>query len=203
MPPAILGLVNDRLRAERTEVTRSAIRDAVRALLDEEHPTTVSIPAVARRAGVSVRTVYRHYPNKQALLDDVAEIQRRRVDAMMDGRADLFDDPSVYLPALWEDFAADLDAVRAQHASPAGADIRRRRLTDSRGQVIKRIEEAYPDASGDDHEALADVIILLTSSSAFLELHDRLDRSPAQAARLAWWAARAVQKQFHRDGGIR
>jgi hypothetical protein len=122
---------------------------------------------------------------------------------MMDGRADLFDDPSVYLPALWEDFAADLDAVRAQHASPAGADIRRRRLTDSRGQVIKRIEEAYPDASGDDHEALADVIILLTSSSAFLELHDRLDRSPAQAARLAWWAARAVQKQFHRDGGIR
>ena len=190
------------LRRRRAEVTRQAIRQAVEGLLVDEHPAALSIPAVAARAGVSVRTVYRYFPTKQHLLDDVAEIQQRRADEIMDGRQDLFDRPGQYLATLWTDFERDVEAVRAQHLSPVGRDIRLRRLEASRAQMLVRLDKAFPEASAEDRSDLGDLIAMVMSSSAFLELHTRMGHSGPDAARLAWWAARAMQKQFKADGGL-
>lgn len=190
------------LRRRRSEISRQAIRNAVVVLLRTEHPAALSIPAVAEAAGVSVRTVYRYFPTKQDLLDDVALIQRNRVDALMDGRGGLFDNPGEYLAALWTDFERDLDAVKAQHLSPLGEEIRARRMEQHRSGVRRLIDRHYPDAPEEDRRDLTDVIMMLMSSSAFLDLHVRLGHSGADAARLAWWTARAAQKQFAADGGI-
>ena len=141
------------LRRRRAEVSRQAIRDAVTELLATEHPASLSIPAVAERAGVSVRTVYRHFPTKQDLLDDVSEIQQRRADAMVDGRSDLFDRPGDYLVALWSDFERDVDAVRAQHRSPLGTEIRLRRMERSRAEMQVRLDKAFPDAPEEQRRA--------------------------------------------------
>ncbi|MEM9656038.1 MAG: TetR/AcrR family transcriptional regulator [Actinomycetota bacterium] len=190
------------LRRRRSEVSRQAIRDAVTDLLRDTHPATLSIPAVAGAAGVSVRTVYRYFPTKQDLLDDVAEIQQRRADAMVNGRQDLYSNPDRYLEALWTDFENDLPAVKAQHQSQLGSEIRRSRLGQTRPGLDERIDRTFPDATDADRADLADLVVLLTSSSAFLELHTRLDRSGPDAARLVWWAVRALQKQFTADGGL-
>lgn len=191
------------LRHKRAEVSRQAIRDAVAELLLTEHPANLSIPAVAKLAGVSVRTVYRYFPTKQDLLDDVAEVQQRRADALSNGRSDMFENPGQYIVALWSDFEADVDAIRAQHLSPLGAELRQNRLDKMKAEVANRVDKAFPDASAQDRNDLADLIITVTSSAAFLELHSRLGHSGADAARLAWWAATALQKQFDADGGIR
>lgn len=190
------------LRRRRAEVSKQAIRDAVADLLLEQHPASLNIPAVASAAGVSVRTVYRYFPTKQDLLDDVAEVQQRRADRIMDGRQDMFDRPGQYLAALWTDFEEDVEAVRAQHLSPLGRDIRARRLETTRAEMQIRLEKAFPDASAKDRADLADLITMVMSSAAFLELHTRMGHSGADAAGLAWWAARALQKQFKTDGGI-
>ncbi len=192
----------DDLRRRRAEVTRQAIREAVEGLLVDEHPAALSIPAVAARAGVSVRTVYRYFPTKQDLLDDVAEIQQRRADEIMDGRQDLFDRPGRYLATLWTDFERDVEAIRAQHLSPVGRDIRLRRLEALRSQMQVRLDKAFPQASTKDRADLGDLITLIMSSSAFLELHTRMGHTGPDAARLAWWAARAMQKQFKADSGL-
>jgi len=64
------------LRREQAGATRSRILDAVRDLLVESR-TALSIPEIAARAGVSEPTVYRYFPNRDALLeaasDEVAE----------------------------------------------------------------------------------------------------------------------------------
>ncbi len=190
------------LQRRRAEATKDAIRDAVRALLTEEHPAAISVPAVAERAGISVRTIYRYFETKQALLDDVAEIQLRRADAVVDRRQDLYDRPEEYLKVLWRDFADDLPAVRAQHQSAAGEELRRSRLANSRVEVQRRMDAAFPDASESDRRDLVDLVLAMTSSSAFLELHGRLDRTPEDAARLAIWAIGAMQRQFKHDGGM-
>ncbi len=196
------GEAKQDLRRRRAEVSRQAIRDAVAALLLEDHPANLSIPAVAARAGVSIRTVYRYFPTKQDLLDDVAEVQQRRADAIVDGRQDMFERPDQYLSALWSDFEDDVEAVRAQHLSPLGADLRRRRLEKLQAGVEIRLAKAFPDADQDERRQLGDLIMLVTSSAAFLELHDRMGRSGADAARMAWWAAVAMQRQFAADGGL-
>ncbi len=121
----------------------------------------VTVPAVASKAGVSVRTVYRYFPTKQALLDDVAEIQMRRADALTSGRDDLIDDPGNYLLVLWRDFATDVEAIRAQHLSTAGSDLRHRRLEYARGEVQDRLAKAFPDTSEADRALLADLLIAI------------------------------------------
>lgn len=190
------------LRRRRAEVSRQAIRDAVAQLLLTEHPSTLRIPAVAAIAGVSVRTVYRYFPTKQDLIDDVAQVQQRRADALVNGREDMLDSPERYLTALWSDFEDDLAAVRAQHLSPLGAELRANRLEKFRGDLANRLDKHFPDASAKDRTDLGDLIIMVTSSAAFLELHTRLGHSGPDAARLAWWAASAMQKQFARHDGI-
>lgn len=51
---------------------RNGLLCAARAILDEEGLTAVSLRAVARRAGVSHAAPYRHFPNHEALLIELA-----------------------------------------------------------------------------------------------------------------------------------
>lgn len=190
------------LRRKRSEVSRQAIRDAVTELLVTQHPSALSIPAVAEAAGVSVRTVYRYFPTKQDLLEDVAEIHQRRADEIVNNREDLYNNSGRYLEALWTDFEHDLPAVRAQHLSPLGADLRRTRMEQTKAGLDVRLDKAFPDVGEEDRADLSDVVMMIMSSSAFLDFHTRLGRSGPDAARLAWWAVRAIQKQFGADGGL-
>src|SRR5258708_36110634 len=48
------------------------LREAARAILEEEGLAALSLRSVARRAGVSHAAPYRHYPSREALLADVA-----------------------------------------------------------------------------------------------------------------------------------
>jgi AcrR family transcriptional regulator len=51
---------------------RNALLDAARAILEEESLGGLSLRAVARRAGVSHAAPYRHFPNHEALLVELA-----------------------------------------------------------------------------------------------------------------------------------
>jgi AcrR family transcriptional regulator len=52
---------------------RAALVSAALQLLEESDVETISLRAVARRAGVSAMAPYRHYPDKEALLAAVAQ----------------------------------------------------------------------------------------------------------------------------------
>lgn len=188
------------LAEQRSAVTRAAIIKATQTLLIEKHPAALCIPAVATQAGVSVRTVYRYFPNKQALLDGIANHFPQR--SHPDGRLVLesFAENEAGLARLWGSFTENLPAVRAEHLSPAGAELRERRLTETRTQVSKHVTETFPTASEDDREQLTDMVIAFTSSSMFLELHCRLGRDADQAAHLAIWACKALFAEFQTNG---
>lgn len=65
-------------RTVRAERTRQAVVDSLLALLDERHlrPTATQI---AERAGVSERSVFQHFPDREALFEAVARHQYERV----------------------------------------------------------------------------------------------------------------------------
>lgn len=56
-----------------TPSTATRILDAAYALLDREGPEAVSMRRVAEAVGITPMAIYRHYPDRQALSDAVAE----------------------------------------------------------------------------------------------------------------------------------
>jgi AcrR family transcriptional regulator len=58
-----------RRRAELEELTRRRITESAVELHEELGPARTSIAAIAERAGVRRSTVYRHFPNEDALFD--------------------------------------------------------------------------------------------------------------------------------------
>lgn len=56
------------LREEQVRLTQQRILDTFESELLERGYSDISIRSVAKRAGISVPTVYRHFPNKEALL---------------------------------------------------------------------------------------------------------------------------------------
>src|SRR5438105_8607155 len=82
------------LRAEQLEQTHAKILDAAIELVAESGPETLTIPLVAEHAGASVRTVYRHYATKEALLDAISQKMEERFDS------NLFDRTLEELPEL-------------------------------------------------------------------------------------------------------
>src|ERR1700730_14800935 len=94
-------------RVRRGERNREAIIDALLACYDDGIPMP-SLPEVAARAGVSLRSVHNHFDDVEALRDEVAQRQweryahlaappptngplAERIVAVVDGRSDLFE----------------------------------------------------------------------------------------------------------------
>ena len=170
------------LRTAHRDDTRRAILEAFLVLLDDESPLTVSMPEVAARAGVSVRTLYRYFPNKDALLAAANEWFSARAQQMIGNRMVSLDALGVYLENIWCAFADNVAAVRVQHTSAGGREFRARRTESTRQAIDAALPDVIPADRRDD---VVDLIAALVSSSMFLELVERFGHSPADAAAMA------------------
>jgi AcrR family transcriptional regulator len=61
------------LRERQAEHVRTALLEAVASLLESTAPDNVSMADVANAAGVSLRTVYRYFPDRSSLLHAAGE----------------------------------------------------------------------------------------------------------------------------------
>ena len=188
------------LREQHRAATRDQILQAVHDVLVDEHPATLSMPQVAARAGIGLRTLYRYFPTKEALVDAAAEMWV--VDpAVVGGRIDL-NTLAGYLRAQWHGFGESIGAIHAQHATPAGRAMRASRLPRSRRVVRAALEEQGVDLPRKDRDRLVDLIVAIASSSMYLELVDRIGRTDDDAADLASWAVGAVVERAKREGAV-
>ena len=170
------------LRTAHRDDTRRVILEAFLELLDDESPLTISMPEVAAKAGVSVRTLYRYFPNKDALLEGANEWFSTRAQQMIGSRMLGLDDLAVYLENVWTAFSENVAAVRVQHTSAGGREFRARRTESTR----QTVDEALPDEIPADRRGdVVDLIAALASSSMFFELVERFGHSPASAAALS------------------
>ena len=184
------------LREEQRELTRTKILDAVLDLVAEGAMGELSVPQVSARSGVSVATIYRYFPTKDHLLDAAAQAPAvqgagRQTDDIVDGPA--------FLLAMWEHFAGHVDLVRRQVASDTGREMRDRRYESSRAWMAANVEEHCVDTSTEAGRRLVRLGLLLTSSVAFLDLHDRQGRSPAEAVADVTWAVAALTEHTKGD----
>jgi AcrR family transcriptional regulator len=159
----------------------SRIVDAFMEVLETASPTGVSMPAVAERAGVSVRTLYRYFPSKDDLQRVAAGWFDRRARKVMEESIVDASNVREYLRLLWTDLARLLPAVRVQHTTLDGRLLRAARLPESRDQVDAALSH---EITGERRAEIVDLVVAMTSSSMFLELVDRMGHEPARAAEL-------------------
>ncbi len=134
-----MGAYN-KLRAVQAQATRARILEATVTVM-ARGVASVSIPAVANEAGVSVPTVYRHFGTKRNLLAAVFPhvLRRAGLDELVPPRT--VDELRHGVRALFDRIDSAGDLARAAAASPAADEVRRvdmparlemsRRLADS------------------------------------------------------------------------
>jgi AcrR family transcriptional regulator len=169
------------LRARQAETTRERILDAALHVM-ARGIATLSMPEVAREAGVSVPTVYRHFATKAELVDAIYPYLERRA-----GRG------ALQVPRTMADFHTGLlrvldqlegfdELARAAFASPAADESRRRsmprRLAMFRG-FVETLEPPLPERS---LERIVRLIVVLTSTASLRMWRDHMGLPPGQVA---------------------
>jgi AcrR family transcriptional regulator len=179
------------LRAEHAEETRARILDATGRVM-AGGLAFVSIPQVAREAGVSIPTVYRHFPTKHDLLAAVYPhaVRQAGLDELVIPRS--MDELRAGLPAYFKRTDSFGDLARAAMASPASDEVRRLNMPD-RVALFRRLADSLePSPSRKDRDRIARLLVVLTASSALRLWRDQLGSSVEEAADDVDWAICAV-----------
>jgi len=179
------------LRAEQAEKTRGRILDAALRVMTAG-VARLSVPAVAREAGVSVPTVYRHFGTKADLLAEMYPHAARR--AGLDGVPDpsTVGDVKGAVRAVIERLDALDDVARAAYASPIADEVRHATMP-SRFKRIRRLGESIePPLSRAALDRITRLLVVLISQSALRTWRDHLGVSSDQAAEDVDWILRAA-----------
>ena len=152
------------LTARHTDQTRQWILIAATDLLELQGLAQLSNAAVAERAGISERTVYRHFSTRDALLDEVAVTVAARLDSPEAPHT--APELLAYPAQLFASFEARPALTRAALASEVFARMRDGPAA-KRWQAVQRmLEEHQPPLSADDCViAAANIRYLLTATT--------------------------------------
>src|SRR6266566_941536 len=153
------------LRAAQAQSTRARILEATVSVM-ARGVASLSIPAVAREAGVSVPTVYRHFGTKGALLSALYPYaaRRTRLDAVPDPTS--LEDLRGGIRAYFERLDALDDLARAAYASPIADEVRHATMR-SRVERIQRVADSIrPKLPKVHRDRITRLLVVLTASSA-------------------------------------
>jgi len=179
------------LRAQQAEQTRARILDATGRVM-AGGLAFVSIPDIAREAGVSVPTVYRHFATKRDLFGALYAhaVRSAGLDELVMPRS--MDELLGFLRAHFERTDSLGDLARAGMASPASDEVRRLNMPD-RVALFRRLADSIePKPSKADRDRIARLLVILTASSALRLWRDQLGSSVDEAADDVDWVLRAV-----------
>jgi AcrR family transcriptional regulator len=185
------------LQEARQAVVRDRVLDGVATLLRDGEELTFA--KVAAAAGVPERTVYRHFPTREALLTAVFEWANRQIGQ---------DEPRPTTGAqavatvrrtfpVFDDLAP---VVRELLLAPEGLAARLSANDERRRAAVAVVRHEAPDLDEVTTRRLAAVVQLLSSASAWQALHDYWQLDGAEAAETA---ALAIEMLLTAAGGRR
>lgn len=182
------------LRQRQAAVTHRRIIDAAIAVLAARPGTEISHEGIGRAAGIAARTVYRHFPTRQMLLDEIWE--------ELDLRLGLSEFPTgnsteliAFVPELFrrlDDNAAIVDALitsSSDHKMSRGTDARRLRAIE---QALAHETEMLPH---EERDRLIGIVRVLTSPITWHVLHQKTRVTGEQPARAVTWALKQLIPQ--------
>jgi AcrR family transcriptional regulator len=185
-----MGAYNE-LRAAQAQATRARILEATVNVM-ARGVASVSIPAVAREARVSVPTVYRHFGTKHNLLAAVFPhvVRRAGLDELVPPRS--IEELGRGVRDLFERIDSAGDLARAAAASPAAEEVRRVDMP-ARLEMSRRLADSIvPKLAPGDRDRIARLLTILISASALRVWRDHLGSTVEEAASDIDWVISAA-----------
>lgn len=182
-----------KIRKQQKQQTRTRILEGLITVM-ADGITDVSIPAVAEASEISVPTIYRYFPTKQALISALPAYLAEKI-----GVPPLVSQPSLenYLE-MTQAFYAKADSMdesmRAAAMSEAAMNIRRTTRPERLQMVENMLLPYMADLSADEQERLRNVVLVLATSVVIRAFTDYLDLSWQEAADHATWAIQMLLK---------
>lgn len=180
------------LRDEQARQTRALILDTLIELVSTEGAAELSIRDLAARARVSERTVYRHFPDRAALIDACVDHLGETAQWRSPKDFDSLDALVEWIPSSFALYDAHEAASRTMvllNLDPA----RVARVTRRNQEALAiRVAEELPHLDADEQAEAVAVLHLLASSRTWLRFRDQAGLAPGQAGTAAQRAARAV-----------
>ncbi len=180
-----------KLREEQAEETRARILDATLRVM-AGGIATVSIPDVAREAGVSVPTVYRHFGTKTDLLAAVYPYLSMRA-----GLRDLIVPETIaefreMVHTMFGRLESLGDVARAAMTGPASDEPRRMQMPERTAMSRRFVAGVMPAATPTERDRLARVLLVLASSSSMRMWREQIGSSVHEAADDIDWVLRTL-----------
>jgi AcrR family transcriptional regulator len=183
-------------RTARAVRTKDAIVEACLGLIDEGdlRPTG---PRIAERAGVSVRSIFQHFDDLDALFSAVGEKVAIRIARLvrpidpadpLDRRLDAFVDQRVQI------LEALSPVLRAALVHAASSTVIRKQFEDGHGFLRDQIEQAFaPElAAAAQAEPLRQSLVVALSWPTWDQLRTAQGRSVAEAGATVRWLVAAA-----------
>lgn len=178
-------------RALLAEETRQRVLDAVVETL-AKGVAELSIPAVAKAAGVSIPTVTRHFKTKRGLIE--AAGQRLAKERPGGPLPTTLDEYSERVRLEFQRTVAMPEHVRAALANEGMRTHLRQsgRFAGRRDAAARLVREVGAELTPREAEHCRDLLVLIGSSYFMRGLGELLGRSADEAADVASWAARRL-----------
>lgn len=183
--------IRDRKKAE----TRQGILRAVVRVVLEDGIHAFTVGNVAQRAGVAQRTVYRHYPTREALLEGLGELLETPDDESTDDAIDPLRSPDTAEEAIRASYRLFERYAEETKAMVVASIALRHPLDDPRTsslEIRRSVAHHFPKLSPDEHQRVAKLMSSLAGSRMWFLLTEEEGLSSAQAAEAVTWSARAL-----------
>ena len=187
------------LRAEQMEQTRLRILDAVTDLVADPTAGELTIPLVARSARVSLRTVYRHFPTREALFDAWAEWVDERLRIHLHSYPERADRLADFAVELYRSYDESAPLVKAMLNSRAARTVRVRTRRRRQRAFERAMGELTEELEPEERLRASAVLYLLVSAPAWQAMREQWGLDGSEAGKAAAWAVRVLVDELRRN----
>jgi AcrR family transcriptional regulator len=180
------------LRAGQSEATRVRIVEAVARVL-ARGIVELSVPAVAKEAGVSVATVYRHFPSKTDLVRGLSEHVAGLVGTRMEDLSLVsLDDMEAKGRDIHQKLARLDPALRLAMASPQANQLRRETRAGRLAANERMLAPYVGHLSAKERRRVRDLCVVLMSSATANAFDMLVGSSPDETVASLSWGIRRI-----------
>lgn len=177
------------LRDRQMATTRAEILDVALEMLTRRPNDTFSHEAIAQKAGMGARTVYRHFPSRAELLEAVWQRSRDATAIRFPAREE---EIVPFIRGMFQQFEAHETLIRAMLDSPQGREVRARGAEERRAELVKCLSNILGGLPARRRAQLTGLFFSIYSGNFWQTLRDRGGLSGPDAQEAAAWAVEAL-----------
>lgn len=192
-------MTSTRQTAAPTEDTTARILNALVDVISTDGITEFSVQAVADRAEVSHRTIYRHFPSREALLEGITDYLEDPMRAEgLPGVPEDLDDCVDTIESVFAFFEANTPMIEAMVIVRLALGMEPSRSSERTDGFIEIVRNGAPHLSPDEVHSYAMGLRAIASSQHWYVLTRRLGLSTEQASKVATDTLRALIGEIRR-----